>query len=89
MRTALLLVFLASSVLAASAQTGVSGVVTDSSGGVVSGAAVVARGPNGAEQQTVTGPDGRFSLGSVPAGATIIVRASGFAEKSQPANGGT
>ena len=89
MRTALLVVFLVSSVLAASAQTGVSGVVTDSSGGVVSGAAVVARGPNGAEQQTVTGPDGRFSLGSVPAGATIIVRASGFAEKSQPANGGT
>ena len=84
MRTAFLIVFLLSTALAASAQTGVSGVVTDSTGGVVSGAAVVARAPNGAEQQAVTGPDGRFSFGSVPAGATIIVRASGFAEKSQP-----
>jgi len=86
MRTAFLIVFLLSTALAASAQTGVSGVVTDSTGGVVSGAAVVARAPNGAEQQAVTGPDGRFSFGSVPAGATIIVRASGFAEKSQPAS---
>jgi len=85
MRTAFLIVFLLSTALAASAQTGVSGVVTDSTGGAVSGAAVVARAPNGAEQQTVTGPDGRFSFGSVPAGATIIIRASGFAEKSQPA----
>jgi iron complex outermembrane receptor protein len=86
MRTASLLAFLLSFALSASAQTGVSGVVTDSSGGVVAGAAVIARGPNGSEQQTVTGPDGRFSFGAVPSGATIVVRASGFAEKSQPAS---
>jgi outer membrane receptor protein involved in Fe transport len=85
MRIALVLLFLVSSAVAASAQSEVSGVVTDSSGGVVSGASVVARGASGAEQQTVTGPDGRFSFPSAPAGATIIVRASGFAEKSQPA----
>ena len=86
MRTASLLVFLLVFALSASAQTGVSGVVKDSSGGVVAGAAVIARGPSGPEQQTVTGPDGRFSFGSVPAGATIIVRASGFAEKLLPAS---
>ena len=80
------MVFLVSSALSASAQTGVSGVVKDSSGGVVAGAAVIARAPSGSEQQTVTGPDGRFSFASVPSGATIVVRASGFAEKSQPAS---
>jgi outer membrane receptor protein involved in Fe transport len=87
MRTASLLVFLLFFALSASAQTGVSGVVTDSSGGVVAGAAVIARSASGSEQQTVTGPDGRYSFGSVPPGATIVVRASGFAEKSQPAAG--
>jgi outer membrane cobalamin receptor len=87
MRTTLLLVFLLSSVLAASAQTGVSGVVRDSSGAVVAGAAVIARAPGGGEQQTITGPDGGFSFSSVPPGATIIVRASGFAESSRPAAG--
>jgi len=86
MRTASLLAFLLLFALSASAQTGVSGVVTDSSGGVVAGAAVIARGPTGSEQQTVTGPDGRFSFGSVPSGATIVVRASGFAEKTSPAS---
>ena len=86
MRTAFLSVFLLLFALSASAQTGVSGVVTDSSGGVVAGAAVIARASSGSEQQTVTGPDGRYSFSSVPAGATIVVRASGFAEKSQPAS---
>jgi outer membrane receptor protein involved in Fe transport len=85
MRTAFLLAFLLFFALSASAQTDVSGVVRDSSGGVVAGAAVIARSPSGSDQQTVTGPDGRFSFASVPAGATIVVRASGFAEKSQPA----
>ena len=85
MRTAFLLAFLLFFALSASAQTDVSGVVKDSTGGVVSGAAVIARSSSGSDQQTVTGPDGRFSFASVPAGATIVVRASGFAEKSQPA----
>src|SRR5436190_13466538 len=87
MRTASLFAFLLVFALSASAQTGVSGVVKDSTGGVVAGAAVIARGPSGSEQQTVTGPDGRFSFGSVPSGARIVVRASGFAEKTQPAEG--
>jgi outer membrane receptor protein involved in Fe transport len=85
MRTAFLSAFLLLFALSASAQTDVSGVVKDSSGGVVAGAAVIARSSSGSDQQTVTGPDGRFSFASVPAGATIVVRASGFAEKSQPA----
>jgi outer membrane receptor protein involved in Fe transport len=85
MRTAFLSAFLLMFALSASAQTGVSGVVTDSTGGVVAGAAVIARSSSGSEQQTVTGPDGRYSFSSVPAGATIVVRAAGFAEKSQPA----
>jgi outer membrane receptor protein involved in Fe transport len=88
MRTALLVVFLVGSALVASAQTGVTGVVTDSSGGVVPGAAVILRGANGAEQQAVAGPDGRFSFPSAPTGATVVVRAPGFAEKSQPAGTG-
>jgi outer membrane receptor protein involved in Fe transport len=88
MRTASLLAFLLAFALSASAQTGVSGVVTDSSGGVVPGAAVIARAPSGSEQQTVTGPDGRFALSSLPAGAVVIVRASGFAEKTLPASNG-
>jgi outer membrane receptor protein involved in Fe transport len=86
MRTVTLLAFLLVFALSASAQTGVSGVVKDSSGGVVAGAAVIARGTSGSDQQTITGPDGKFSFASVPAGATIVVRASGFAEKSQPAS---
>jgi outer membrane receptor protein involved in Fe transport len=85
MRTAFLSAFLLLFALSASAQTGVSGVVTDSTGGVVAGAAVIARSSSGSEQQTVTGPDGRYSFSSVPAGATIVVRAAGFAERSQPA----
>jgi outer membrane receptor protein involved in Fe transport len=88
MRTALLVVFLLSSAVAASAQSGAAGVVRDSSGGVVAGAAVIARGSNGAEQQTVTGPDGRFSFASLPSDAVVIVRASGFAERTVPASAG-
>ncbi|HET9266701.1 MAG TPA: TonB-dependent receptor [Vicinamibacterales bacterium] len=85
MRTAFVPAFLLLFALSASAQTDVSGVVKDSTGGVVAGAAVIARSSSGSDQQTVTGPDGRFTFASVPAGATIVVRASGFAEKSQPA----
>jgi len=63
-------------------QAPVSGTVTDSSGGAVSGAAVVVRTASGGDQQTVvSGPDGRFSIENVPDGATLVVRAGGFAEK--------
>jgi outer membrane receptor protein involved in Fe transport len=65
------------------AQSAVTGVVKDTSGGVVSGATVIVRSDSG-ERRTVTGPDGRFTIGDAPDNATIIVRAGGFAEKRQP-----
>src|SRR6185503_4591948 len=71
--------------VAAHAQGTVSGVVKDASGAVVSGAAVSIRTSSGVEQHGVTGPDGRFVLvRPVPAGATLVIRAGGFAEKTQP-----
>ena len=69
-------------------QAGVTGVVKDEFGGVVSGASIIVRGGNGVERQTVTGPDGRFSVDGPAAGGTIVVRAVGFAERSVPASGG-
>ena len=60
----------------------VTGVVRDSSGGVVSGATVIARAPSGAEQRTVTGLDGRFTI-SLPAPFDLTIRAGGFAENTQ------
>jgi outer membrane receptor protein involved in Fe transport len=66
-------------------QAAVSGVVRDEAGGVVSGASVILRGPDGVERQTLTGPDGRFSFGVPPGSATVVVRAVGFAEASRPA----
>ena len=69
----------------------VSGIVHDTSGGVVSGAAVVVRSGSGSEQRTTTGPDGRFTIETAGSGeVTIVVRAGGFAEKTQkaPASGG-
>ena len=69
----------------------ISGVVHDSSGGVVSGAAVIVRSGPGPEQRTTTGPDGRFAIDTAATGdVTIVVRAGGFAEKTlkAPASGG-
>ena len=60
----------------------ISGVVHDSTGGVVSGAAVVVR-VGGAEHRATTGPDGRFTVDAPETGQlTVIVRAGGFAEKT-------
>src|SRR5688572_26368621 len=70
-------------VLAAQTVAGpvLSGVVRDPSGKVVPGAVVIVRSSTGAEQQTVTGPDGRFSLPAAPAGpTTVIVRMPSFGE---------
>lgn len=66
----------------------ISGVVRDSSGGAVVGAAVVVRSASGAEQQVQSGPDGRFTI-ETPASSnlTLVVRAEGFAEKQQPIAG--
>ena len=68
---------------AAPATDVVTGTVRDSAGGVVSGAAIIVR-VSGRDQQTLTGPDGRFTA-NVPAAAdaAIIVRAAGFAEVRQ------
>ena len=72
--------------VAAQAQGTVKGVVRDSSGSVVSGAAVFVQTSSGVEQHAVTNPEGRFELTrGIPKGATLIVRAGGFAEKSQAA----
>jgi outer membrane receptor protein involved in Fe transport len=67
----------------------ISGVVHDASGGAVAGAAVVARGPSGSEQRATTGPDGRFSIDMPDAGdVTVVVRAGGFAEKTERVQAG-
>jgi outer membrane receptor protein involved in Fe transport len=71
------------SLLAALAGTSVSGVVKDASGAVVPGATVIVRPAGGQEQRTVTGPDGRFTVESSSSDVTVIVRAGGFAEKSE------
>ncbi len=69
------------------ADPAVTGIVKDSTGGAVSGATVIMRSA-GAEQRTVTGPDGSFSFPSSPGGqVTLIVRAGGFAEKTQTISG--
>ncbi len=69
------------------ADPAVTGIVKDSTGGAVSGATVIMRSA-GAEQRTVTGPDGSFSFPSSPEGqVTLIVRAGGFAEATQTVSG--
>jgi outer membrane receptor protein involved in Fe transport len=71
------------SLLAVLAGNTVSGVVKDASGAVVPGASVIVRPAGGVEQRTVTGPDGGFSVESSSSDVTVIVRAGGFAEKSE------
>src|SRR5215510_7982489 len=74
--------------LSLAAAPSVTGVVKDSSGGAVSGAAVLLQTSAGVQQQTVTGLDGRFSFDNPPSdSATLIVRAGGFGEVQKPVNG--
>ena len=90
MRTLLGLLLCLAVATSAAAQSTVSGVVRDASGGVIVGAAVVIRTPAGIEHQAVTASDGRFAIDrALPGDATVVVRAVGFAEKSTPlpANG--
>src|SRR5262249_15779166 len=85
MRTAFFLLFCLTASLAQAAQSRLSGVMGDEGGGGVSGASVSVVGSSGVEQQTLSGPDGRFSLPGAPGGGlTLVVRAGGFAEWSQP-----
>ena len=66
------------------AERTLAGVVKDSSGGAVPGALVIVQSPAGPEQETVTGPDGRFTIENLLDGqASLVVRAAGFAEKTQ------
>src|SRR5580765_5205826 len=59
----------------------ITGIVHDTAGGIIAGATIVARPAAGAEQQTVSGQDGRFSLSVTRAVAVdLIVRSGGFAE---------
>ncbi len=75
--------------VAAHAQGAVSGVVKDGTGAVVAGAAIIVRTASGVEQRAVTQSNGRFELTrGVPSGATIIVLAGGFAEKTVTADNG-
>ena len=68
--------------------TAVSGVVRDSTGAVVSGAAILIRTSSGIQQHGVTDPQGRFELArGIPSGGMLVVRAGGFAEKVVSVNG--
>lgn len=62
------------------------GVVRDGDGNPIAGASVVVRSRSGGEQGTVTNDEGRFTLAAPAAeGATVIVKAAGFADAQQPA----
>ena len=66
------------------AASSLSGIVRDTTGGAVPGAAVIVKPASGTERQTFTGPDGRFTIETPETGeVTIVVRAGGFAEKTQ------
>jgi outer membrane receptor protein involved in Fe transport len=72
----------------ATTQAAITGVVRDTTGGAVPGASVIVRTETGAQQETVTGPDGRFGFDSAPDGAVVlIVRAGGFAVQERPLSG--
>jgi outer membrane receptor protein involved in Fe transport len=70
------------------ASSPLSGVVHDSTGGAVAGAAVIVRSGAGQEIRATTGPDGRFTVDAPETGElTVIVRAGGFAEKTEQVSG--
>src|SRR5262245_49188230 len=84
MKKVLVLLFCLALPLAAFGQGTVKGVVRDSSGLAVAGAAIFVQTSSGVEQHGVTGVDGRFELArGIPKGATLVVKAGGFAEKTQ------
>ena len=70
------------------ADPAITGIVMDTTGAVVSGASVVVQTPSGVDQQTITGPDGRFTFDRTPSDeATLVVRAGGFGEARRPVSG--
>src|SRR5690349_10338489 len=69
------------------ADPSITGVVKDADGGAIVGASVVVKSASG-DQQTVTGPDGHFELATAPSGgATLVVKAGGFAVVEEPLPG--
>ena len=69
------------------ADPSITGVVRDADGGAIVGASVLVKSAAG-DEQTVTGPDGHFSLDTAPSGsATLIVKAGGFAVLEEPLPG--
>jgi outer membrane receptor protein involved in Fe transport len=84
MQKVLVLLFCLALPAVALGQGTVKGVVRDSSGLPVAGAVIVIQTPSGVEQHGVTGNDGRFELTrGIPKGAFLVVKAGGFAEKTQ------
>src|SRR5687767_10575026 len=74
--------------LSSMAEAAVTGVVKDPTGAVVPGATVILRSPSGAEQQTQTDQDGRFTFDREPEGrVTVVVKAGGFDEAQQSLSG--
>ncbi len=79
--------YLLALVLAAAPAT-VSGVVRDGTGAAVAGALVVVKTSSGTDGQMVTGPDGRFAIETSASGElTLVVRAGGFAERTERLTG--
>src|SRR6187401_2393678 len=71
-------------VLQSTSATAVTGTVQDPDGAVVAGAVVILRSPSGAEVQSVSGPDGRFSITVAGSGDVVVyVRTRGFADAQQ------
>jgi outer membrane receptor protein involved in Fe transport len=84
----ILQIFVALMLSVSVAEAAVTGVVKDPTGAVVPGATVILRGATGAEQQTQTDRDGRFTFDRDPEGrATVIVKVGGFDEAQQAVSG--
>src|SRR5687768_11500428 len=84
MKKVLVLLFCLVLPIAAHGQGTVRGVVRDATGLAVPGAVIFVQTSSGIEQHGVTASDGRFELArGIPKGATLVVRAGGFAEKTQ------
>jgi outer membrane receptor protein involved in Fe transport len=84
MKKVLVLLFCLALPVAALGQGTVKGVVRDSTGLAVPGAVIFVKTASGIEQHGVTSSDGRFELArGIPKGASLVVKAGGFAEKTQ------
>ncbi|MBI4485842.1 MAG: TonB-dependent receptor [Acidobacteria bacterium] len=79
------MIWMLAATLMAAAPAAISGVVRDSSGAAVPGAAVIARAATGSERHVLTGANGRFTVEpSADGELLLIVRAGGFAELIRP-----